>query len=88
MATPPKKKRTGPSAFVRERARYLMAHAWCPSAANNDNVPSIYPKPGEDAYLSWLAAIEAGWVTGEKGRNPHGTIKAEGWKVATAFLKR
>lgn len=86
-ARAPKAKLTGRAAFLRERARYLLAHVWGPEAAGN-GVPRNIPKPGEDDYLPWKVAIEAGWVTGAAGRNPYGTIKAGGWKAASSFLKR
>jgi hypothetical protein len=86
MPTP--KKTSGPDAFLRERARYLLAHTWCPEAANNKGIPRSIPKPGEDDYLPWKIAIDAAWVTGVSGRYPYGTIKSGGWKAAGAFLKR
>lgn len=93
MTTPaaakaPRKKLAGKDAFLRERARYLLAHVWCVEAAANKGIPRNIPKVGDDDYLPWKVAIEGDWVTGHSGRNPYGTIKAPGWRAAAAFLKR
>jgi len=88
QATPPKKKPAGIEAFLRERARYLLAHVWCVEATNNNGVVRHIPQQGGDDYPSWEVAIKAEWVTGPSGRKPHGTVKQGGWFAAAAFLKR
>ena len=93
MESTVKKKRKGREAFIRERTRWLLAHEWCPSAVQSrrfiphDGVVFPLPEKREECPY-WQEAINTGWVTGPKGRNPEGFIKASGWSVATAFLKR